>query len=283
MTQTDSPNAAQIEHWNTRGGATWVKFQEALDRQVEPLGLAAMDKLNPQNGEHILDIGCGCGQTSVTLAGRVGATGEVVGVDISQPMLEVAQRRPLPSPDLHVSFKRADAQSDDLGRDRFDAVFSRFGVMFFSDPVAAFVNIRKALKPTARLAFVCWRPLKLNPWMHAPLDAALPLLPPLEPSDPTAPGPFAFADASRVEGILADAGFGSIKMTPFDTKIGGGSLEHTLELALTLGPLGARLRENPNLADAVKAPVKDALAKYVTPNGVLMPAAVWIVSADSHA
>ena len=191
MTQTDSANTAQIEHWNTRAGQTWVKFQEALDRQVEPLGLAAMTTLQPKEGEHILDIGCGCGQTSVDLARLVGATGSVLGVDISQPMLEVAQRRPLPARNLHVIFEQLDAQSGDLGHERFDAVFSRFGVMFFSDPVAAFVNIRKALKPAGRLAFVCWRPLEQNPWMHAPLDAALPLLPPLPPPDPTAPGPFA--------------------------------------------------------------------------------------------
>ncbi len=279
MTQTGSSNSAQIEHWNTRAGATWVKFQEALDRQVEPLGLAAMDALNPKDGEHILDIGCGCGQSSVTLASRVGVTGAVIGVDISLPMLEVAQHRPLPAPNLHVTFQRADAQSDDLGRGRFDAAFSRFGVMFFSDPVAAFANIRKALKPAGRLAFVCWRPLKLNPWMYAPLEAALPLLPPPAPPDPTAPGPFAFADAGRVESILAGAGFTSIKVAPFDTTIGGGSLEHTLELALNLGPLSAALREHPNLVEAVQGPVKEALVKYATPNGVFMPAAVWIVSA----
>jgi SAM-dependent methyltransferase len=279
MTQTDSANTAQIEHWNTRAGQTWVKFQEALDRQVEPLGLAAMTTLQPKEGEHILDIGCGCGQTSVDLARLVGATGSVLGVDISQPMLEVAQRRPLPARNLHVIFEQLDAQSGDLGHERFDAVFSRFGVMFFSDPVAAFVNIRKALKPAGRLAFVCWRPLEQNPWMHAPLDAAFPLLPPLPPPDPTAPGPFAFADAGRVEPILTAARFGSVKISQFDATIGGGDLEQTLELALNLGPLGAVLRENPNLTESVAGVVRDALSKYATPKGVLMPAAVWIVSA----
>jgi SAM-dependent methyltransferase len=283
MTANASANEAQVEYWNTRGGGTWVKFQEALDRQIEPLGLAAMDTLKPEKGEHILDIGCGCGQTSVDLASRVGSAGSVLGVDISKPMLEVARRRPLPAKDLHVTFELHDAQSDDLGRERFDAVFSRFGVMFFSDPVAAFANIRKSLKPTGRLTFVCWRPLKQNPWMQAPLEVALPQLPPLPPSDPTAPGPFAFADAERVESILAAAGFGSVKVSAFDTAIGGGDLEQTLELALNLGPLGAALRENPDRAGAVVGVVKDLLAKYATPNGVRMPAAVWIVSAQRGA
>lgn len=281
MTASASANEAQVEYWNTRGGGTWVRFQDALDRQIEPLGLAAMKTLKPEKGERILDIGCGCGQTSLDLASRVGGTGSVLGVDISKPMLEVARQRPLPARDSHVTFELRDAQSDDLGQERFDAVFSRFGVMFFSDPVAAFANIRKSLKPTGRLTFVCWRPLKQNPWMQAPLEVALPLLPPMAPPDPTAPGPFAFADAGRVELILTAAGFGSVKVSAFDTAIGGGDLEQTLELALNLGPLGAALRENPERAEMVVGVVRDLLSKYATPNGVLMPAAVWIVAALS--
>ena len=97
MTAKASANEAQVEYWNTKGGGTWVKFQEALDRQIEPLGLAAMNTLKPEKGEHILDIGCGCGQTSVELASRVGDAGSVLGVDISKPMLEVARQRPLPA------------------------------------------------------------------------------------------------------------------------------------------------------------------------------------------
>ena len=225
-----SSNAAQIEYWNTTAGETWAQFQEALDRQVEPLGLAAMDVLCPGEGEHIIDIGCGCGQTSLALAARVRPTGSVVGVDISEPMLDVALRRPR-SADLQVAFRKLDAQTGDIGHGLFDAAFSRFGVMFFSDPVAAFANIRASLKPDGRLAFVCWRPLNENPWMQAPLQAALPLLPPVAPPDPTAPGPFAFADPSRVRSILADSGYGSMTINPFDADIGGGDLEQTLKLA----------------------------------------------------
>ena len=158
MSQTaeTAPNAAQIEYWNAGAGETWAQFQEALDRQVEPLGLAAMDRLSPGEGEHVLDIGCGCGQTSLALAARVRPTGSVVGVDISKPMLDVASRRPR-SADLQVTFRNLDAQTGDLGHELFDAAYSRFGVMFFGDPVAAFANIRGSLKPHGRLAFVCWR------------------------------------------------------------------------------------------------------------------------------
>jgi SAM-dependent methyltransferase len=282
MIQTTSSNIAQIEYWNTKAGETWAKFQEALDRQIEGLGLAAMDTLKPKEGEHIIDIGCGCGQTSLDLGSRVGAAGSVVGVDISKPMLEVARRRPRPAPDLRVTFRLLDAESDDLGGRCFDAAFSRFGVMFFGDPVAAFTNIRRSLKLSGRLVFVCWRPLNQNPWMRAPLEAALPLLPPIAPPDPTAPGPFAFADAGRVRSILRAAEFGSVKVSPFDSAIGGGTLEQTLQLALNVGPLGVALRENPERMEAVANAVSDLLSKYVTPNGVLMPAAVWIVSAHNE-
>ncbi len=276
-----SSNAAQIEYWNTKAGETWAQFQQELDRQVKPLGVAAMDVLCPGEGEHIIDIGCGCGQTSLALAARVGPTGSVVGVDISEPMLDVALHRPR-SADLQVAFRKLDAQTGDLGHGFFDAAFSRFGVMFFSDPVTAFANIRASLKPDGRLAFVCWRPLNENPWMRVPLQAALPLLPPVAPPDPTAPGPFAFADPSRVRSILADSGYDSVTLNPFDADIGGGDLEQTLKLALRVGPLGRALREHPSLTENVAIAVGNLLSKYVTPSGVLMPAAVWIVRAHNR-
>jgi SAM-dependent methyltransferase len=277
-----SSNAAQIEYWNAIAGETWAKFQELLDRQIEPLGLAAIDVLAPAEGEHIIDIGCGCGQSSLALAARVAPTGSVVGVDLSKPMLEVARRRPRPAPSLRVDFRQLDAQTGNIGRSVFDAAFSRFGVMFFSDPVTAFANIRASLKPGSRLAFVCWRSLGENPWMQAPLQAALPLIPPVAPPDPTAPGPFAFADANRVRSILASAGFVSVTIKPFDTRIGVGGVEQSLQLALKVGPLGAALREQPELSGKVAGAVKDALSKYLTPDGVLMPGAVWIVLAHNH-
>ena len=271
-------NAAQIDYWNATAGQTWAAFQEQLDRQLDPLGAEAMRVLAPAPGERILDIGCGCGHTSFALAARVGTSGAVLGVDISQPMLAVASDRPgTPAP----AFRLADAQADDLGAGSFDGVFSRFGVMFFGDPTAAFTNIRRALKPGGRLTFVCWRPLSENPWMYVPIDAARPLLPPLPPSDPTAPGPFAFSNAERVRGVLTEAGFGAIAITPFDTRIGSGGMEETLAISRRVGPLGAALRENPDHAEAVLNVVREALAAYLTPEGVLMPAAVWIVSASA--
>jgi SAM-dependent methyltransferase len=273
-------NAAQVEYWNSSAGETWAQFQEALDRQIEPLGLAAMDQLSPGEGEHIVDIGCGCGQTSLALAARVRPTGTVFGIDISKPMLDVALRRPRTA-DLQVTFQNLDAQTGDIGHKLYDAAYSRFGVMFFSDPVAAFVNIRRSLKPYGRLAFVCWRAANENPWMQAPLQAAVPFLPPLAPPDPIAPGPFAFADSSRVRSILADSGYRSVTISPFDSQIGGGDLDQTLKLALRIGPLGRALREHPEFASEVSEAVRDLLSKHLTSNGVRMAAAVWIVLASA--
>jgi SAM-dependent methyltransferase len=273
---TEAANAAQIDYWNTTAGDTWVQFQDRLDVQLEPLGLAAMRALAPQSGERIVDIGCGCGHSSVELAAAVGPSGSVVGVDISRPMLKVARGRAVsPMPD----FLEMDVQAGDLGEGVFDAAYSRFGVMFFSDPVLAFTNIRRALKPGGRLAFVCWRPFEDNPWMRTPMDAAAPFLPPAAPVDPAAPGPFAFADAARIEAILDGAGFSGATVDAFDARIGGSDLDRTVQMAFQVGPLSRALKDNPQAAAPAAEAVRAAIARYETPDGVLMPAAVWIVRA----
>lgn len=275
----DQPNGAQVEYWNTTVGETWARFQDQLDRQLAPLGAEAMQALAASPGESLIDIGCGCGHTTLALARRVGPEGAVVGLDISQPMLEVARRRAAGTADRTVRFREADAQSADLGDRVFDAAYSRFGVMFFSDPVAAFANLRRSLRPGGRLAFVCWRAFDENPWMGAPLAAALPFIPAPAPADPLAPGPFAFADAVRVRTILADAGFADIDIRPHDTRIGGGDVDQALTLALRVGPLGSVLREDPSLVGSVTGAVRRVMQDHLTPDGVLMPAAVWIVTA----
>ncbi|HEY5289206.1 MAG TPA: class I SAM-dependent methyltransferase [Caulobacteraceae bacterium] len=277
----DTPNSTQAEYWNQTMGPLWVQLHEQLDRMNEPLGLEAMRALGPASGERILDIGCGCGHTSLELAKRVGASGAVTGVDISEPMLAVARGRSIPAGAAKPDFRLVDVQTGELGPARFDAAFSRHGVMFFADPVAAFANIRTALKPGGRLAFVCWRGLDVNLWMRAPLQAAAPLLPPMASTDPTAPGPFAFADPGRPRQVLGEAGFSDAKVDPFDCEIGRAGLEETVHLMLRIGPLAAALRENPGARDKAEVAVRDVLAAYVTPRGVMMPAAVWIVSARS--
>lgn len=279
--QDEAANTAQIDYWNAAAGQTWVRYQAQLDRQIEPLGQEALRALSHRPGERVLDIGCGCGQTTLELAERVGSAGAVTGVDISAPMLAVAKCRPIPEGAAAPQFLECDAQATDLGEGVYDAIFSRFGVMFFGDPVAAFANLRQALKPDGRLTFVCWRRFEENLWMRVPMEAARPFLPEAPPMDPTAPGPFAFANAERVRSILADAGFTDVTLHAFNSSIGGSSLDQTVDLASHVGPLGAVLRAQPDLAPTVAAAVRAALSAYDTPCGVLMPAAVWVVSARS--
>jgi SAM-dependent methyltransferase len=275
------PNAAQAAYWNEVAGPSWAEFREGLDQQVAPLGRRAMAALEIAPADRILDIGCGAGQTSLELAQAVGVGGSVLGVDVSEPLLEIARRRAAGARGLE--FVQADAQTHDFEPGAFDAAFSRFGVMFFADPAAAFANIRRALKPGGRLAFVCWRTPAENPIMRLPMEAAGDLAPPPPPAEPGAPGPFAFADAERVKGILASAGFTAVEVTPHDDKVGSGDLETALALALRIGPLGALLRENPGLREAAAPRVRAALAERDGPDGPKLDAAVWIVTARSPA
>lgn len=275
---SDAANADQIAYWNAVAGETWAGLQDRLDHQLEPLGRRGMRELRLAAGQRVLDIGCGTGQTTMELVEAVSRDGAVMGVDISHPMLQVARRRAGGAP--NVRFVEADAQTEGFEAASFDAAFSRFGVMFFADPVAAFRNIRSALKPGGRLAFVCWRPAAENQVMTVAMAAAAPFLPPTPPpADPTAPGPFAFADPVRTRGILADAGFTDIAIVPHNEKVGGGNLDQTLELSLRVGPLGSFLRENPAQRDAAVAAVRQALAAHDGPDGVKLDSATWIVSA----
>lgn len=275
---SEAANADQVAYWNAQAGETWATHQERLDRQIETLGAVAMAALAPRPGEGAIDIGCGCGQTTLALAGAVGPGGFVTGVDISRPMLAVARRRAASA--ANAAFLEADAQTHPFPPGAADAIFSRFGVMFFEDPSAAFANIRAALKPGGRLGFVCWRPFPLNEWMLVPLQAALALVPaPPPPPDPFAPGPFAFADADRVRGILEGAGFSEIAIEPHDARIGGNPLDEAVDLALRVGPLGMLLRENPDRKEAVIAAVREALRPHEGPDGVMLNSATWIVTA----
>jgi SAM-dependent methyltransferase len=274
-------NAAQEEYWNGRAGDTWVELNRLLDMELRPLGLEAQAALGPRPGERVLDIGCGGGETSLDLAQAISPGGAVLGVDISRSLLEVAERR-AESLDADIRFEAADAQTSDFGGERFDAAYSRFGVMFFAHPVAAFANILKALKPGGRIAFVCWRSPQENPLMTAPLKAAEHLMPPLPPSDPLAPGPFAFADPERLRRILGEAGFGQIAIRPFDARVGGWTPDEAMIVSQRVGPLGTILRENPHLRPKVLDAVAQELQRHTRADGkVRMDAAVWIVTATA--
>ena len=204
------------QFWNGETGQNWVSHDALMEAMLQPLGEAVMDSLSLKPGEHVLDIGCGCGHTSLSLADRVGAEGSVTGIDISAPMLAVATQLAAEHNTVHksVQFLEADAQTHRFTPESYDAAFSRFGVMFFEDPVAAFTNIHASLRPSGRLAFCCWQPRAVNPFMTVPAMAALELLPAPPEIPPRTPGPFAFEEADYVAEILTKAGFEHVAVTP---------------------------------------------------------------------
>lgn len=267
-----------VAYWNGPAAARWTLHQDALDTAIRPFGRTAMDRAAMKSGEHVLDVGCGCGDTSMELARAVGPSGSVVGVDVSAPMLARARERGAAAGLANLRFVEADASTHAFERDT-DLVFSRFGVMFFAEPEAAFGNIARALRPDGRLTFVCWRAATENPWMYVPVRAAAALVPPTPPAAPDAPGPFAFADGARVKRALS--AFRDVDIEPWDTEqILGADLDTATRFAIETGPtarivLDADERTRAKIVDAVRT----ALAPYETPRGVALRAATWIVTA----
>jgi SAM-dependent methyltransferase len=260
-----------------------VSFEGRLDAQIGGLGQRAFDRVGLAAGERVLDVGCGCGASTLEIARRVGPAGTVLGVDVSSVMLTRARQRAAEANLAQVRFENADAQVHAFQPASFDAVCSRFGVMFFTEPVAAFANLRGALRTGGRLGFVCWQELAKNPWMHVPLRAVFAHVSPPAPPPPGSPGPFAFADADRVAGILTRAGFGDVTFDAVAEPLhvgGGGRLDEVVEFAMQLGPTGALLRESPaELRERAAQAVAAALQPYASPDGVRLDSAAWIVTA----
>lgn len=285
MSETLSPNAEQIEAWNEGIGKAWIAHLDALDRQIAPIGAAAINAAAVKPGDSVIDIGCGAGQTTIALARLVGEAGWAHGVDVSGLMISAAGAAARKHPSLNVSFEIADAQTFKFRPAAYDVVYSRFGVMFFKDPVAAFINIRSALKPKGHVAFCAWRLSAENPLMSAPLQAAMDLLPPPAgpAADPTAPGPFAFADPDRVRGILSSAGFTDISIEKWDGLMGANPVDEAIAITTDLGPLGRRLNEaqaDAPLRQRVREAVRHGLREFIGGDGMLRaPGAGWIVRA----
>jgi ubiquinone/menaquinone biosynthesis C-methylase UbiE len=276
---TSSTNAQQIEYWNGSAGDRWARLQEKIDLHLGEITEAALEFAAPQEGESVLDIGCGCGTSTFLLAFKAGRDGTAAGIDISVPMLNVARARAM-AQNAGIEFVEADASSHDF-QPVFDLVFSRFGVMFFADPVSALANIRKAITPGGRLVFVCWRSMAKNIWASAPMEAARHFLPPQEPADPLAPGPFAFADGERLRALLASAKYSQIEIEPFSGTMNmGATLEEAAAEVLNIGPLARAAAE---VSEETRARIRDAVAvayaPYACMAGVMPPAACWLVRA----
>ena len=283
-----NPDPARVDQWwQDRAGRAWAELSDATDHQLDPLGRLALDRLAPAAGERVLDVGCGCGQTVLQLAGAVGPTGQVLGVDISDVMLARASERVSAAAAHQVTLLRADAATHRFAPASVDGIYSRFGVMFFDDPRAAFANLRAALAPAGRMSFVCWQAQEQNPWSLIPLRAArsvlpsAPLPPPLEGGG--GPGPFSLADPSVIRDLLATAGFQRVDIAPHATPVHIGAA-HTLEAAIDylmrIGPAARLVGENdPATRPAIRAAITHALTPFSGETGVWLDAAVWLVTA----
>jgi len=285
MTQiaASGPNAEQIEYWNSERAQKWVDLQERMDALIEGFGACALDRAELVAGERVIDVGCGCGATTLAIAGRVGPRGRVFGVDVSAVMLARARERARSAGLANVEFADGDAQTHAFDAGAWDCVFSRFGVMFFADPARAFANLRRALRRGGRVSFACWRALPENQWVTVPFAALAKVVAPPPPPPPGAPGPFSFGDPERVRGILAEAGLAEIELAPHDGPLTLGSdLDDAVEFALSAGP-ASRLLEGASPADRARARsvVREALAPHARGGPIALTGAIWLVRATN--
>ena len=276
-------NPEQAQYWNTARGGQWVTHQEALDARFAGVRDQLLARAAVGPGERALDVGCGTGATTLELAPRVGPGGTVLAIDISAPMLELAQQRCAAQGLEQVRFLCADAQSHGFEPAAHDLLISRFGVMFFGDPVAAFGNLRIALRPGGRLGFVCWAALERNPWFALPLAVGERWLGPAEPQPPRAPGPLAFSESGYVEEILAAAGFADVAIETVATRLSGApTAEAEAAFACLVGPLARLIRtREPDAATerAIALEVAERFRPFQSEAGVQIPATLHYVEA----
>lgn len=279
---TDDRNADQVAYWNGPVGERWRARQEDQDTLLAPIAELLFERAAPSAGEVVLDVGCGCGFTTLELARRVAPGGRVLGVDLSALMLERSRER---AAGLSIQFIEADATAYAFEPAAADLLFSRFGVMFFADPKKSFANMRRGLRRGARLTFACWREPQRNPWLMLPLEEACRHVPRPPPAGPEEPGPFAFADERRVRGILEGAGFDEIGMeavaVSLDIGIGRG-LDSAVQTVTGMGPASRALQgQPPTLQAAAAESIRAALRRYLDGDVVALPGAIWIVTATN--
>jgi SAM-dependent methyltransferase len=273
----DELAAEQAAYWKGAGGAMWLGAYDRIQRGIAGFSEAALAAAAAQPGERVVDVGCGTGGTTAALAKAVGDKGHVLGVDISEPLVGAACAQGLGN----ATFQVADATAHAFEPASFDLAFSRFGVMFFADPVAAFQNIRRALKPSGRLVFLCWRTAAENAWSLVPMRAAQPFLPPMPRPGPEDPGQYSFGDRGRVERILTQAGFRDLSIEPVDRMLNQGKdVPDVLQRIGDFGPLARAFKDvGPEQIARAKAAIAEALAPHATADGVKLAGACWLVRA----
>ena len=275
-------NSKQKQFWSGAGGDVWVNKQSEMDIMLNPLGAKAIDKLDLNQETKILDIGCGCGATTLEIAKKIN-DGTITGVDISEPMLKRASQNAAALELSNINFQVLDVQVDEMPSNDFDIAFSRFGVMFFENPFEAFSNIYKSLKQDGQLSFVCWQNPALNPWQSLSIQVIKQFLD-LPAPPPKSPGPFAFEDKTYVQEILEKSNFKDIKIDDNQEDIimfSGKSIQEACEDYLTINPVVTEMLKNSEekLKEEVLAALIDQFSHFHNGDGLLFPSATWIVTA----
>jgi SAM-dependent methyltransferase len=285
MAEVAPANEESTEAWSGPLFERFVRFRPYVAEGLGAHGEVAMAAHPPREGDRVLDIGCGFGDTTLRLAGLVGESGEAVGVDVAEPFVELAAREAAEAGIGNVSYRVGDVQIADLGGP-YDYVFSRMGVMFFANPVQALRNVRASMRPGGRICFVVWRRKLDNDWVHeAERVVERYLEHPEETEEPTCgPGPFSMADADVVTEQLAIAGFEAIALRRSDLPLKiGGHLDDAVEMVMAIGPAGEVLRLWGDRAEEIRpriaADIRAALERFETADGVLAPSSTWIISA----
>ena len=279
----------QSEYWNGSAGKKWASLADNQDTLLGKLGEAAMDAGSLSNAQSVLDIGCGSGGSTFEISRRIGSGGAVWGVDISKPMLDIAITR-LTNHDIgNVKFSEADVTTFAFTDHFFDVAFSRFGVMFFEDPVASFVNIANSLKPNGKLSFCCWRSLSKNEWFELPLNVGLKYCDQPNQDDTMdaaglsySPGPMAFKDQDRINSILLASGFTEVSIHDHESKLVVGPTPKIAASNLTdVGPLSRLMQNYDNhIKMLVQTELEKQLMEHVTSRGVELNSNIWIVTAN---
>ena len=278
----EDKNIKQRQFWSGAGGDVWVNKQREMDIMLNPLGDRVIERLDLKSDAKIIDIGCGCGATTLEIAKKI-TQGEILGVDISEPMLDKAAETAREMSLSNISFEVKDVQVDVMPQNYFDVAFSRFGVMFFEDPFEAFKNIHSSLKEDGLLSFVCWQNASLNPWQSLSIQVIKEFLDLPAPA-PKSPGPFAFEDKTYLEEILRESGFKGLEILDNQEDIvmfSGKSIREACKDYLTINPVVTEMLKNskPELTEEILEALVIKFSNFHQNDGLLFPSATWIVTA----
>ena len=264
-----------------------MQRQQAMDTMLRPLGEAALQKLELNEDTNVLDIGCGCGNTTLSIAEKIKPTGRVTGLDISEPMLQRARESARELSLENTSFQCVDVQTEDIGVNSFNAAFSRFGVMFFEDSIAAFTNINKSLVPGSPLSFVCWQSPIRNPWQSLFVQEVKKFID-LPAPPPRSPGPFAFMESDYVNSILEDSNFDNIEIEGHEAEVNmfsGRSLSDSVNDYISINPVVSEmLKDTSNeLKQEIINSDIEVFSPYYSDKGLIFPSSTWLVTAKKSA